>query len=352
VIAHKGIYAAFMCHAILALVTAMPTALIPFGPLHAKLGVSACGGGGGGAGSGSSDGSQGVVKRDGANLGGRSHTEVELLRAGRSPGCDSTQPETAGQDWGAWPPGEQHRGSGDRSWGSTGSRGAGAEEAAADMERQPLLLGPAGGASVEKKSHPQREAGSKDGGFFKGGVQQGGPAAGPAHQHGSSQEFHHHQHQHRQQDHQAALETGSPPREEGQPGQPSVHYWDGMRRLLLNPHALVFYGMVLVMGFGVGNIEGYLFLYLDSLGERTAAAPHTSLFICFFYKFYPLQCRASVQSMQDPHARLVHRGSSMVCTKSSLCFCVMQTDSCWSCLDLLPRLLLLLLLLLLRRRQW
>jgi hypothetical protein len=53
----------------------------------------------------------------------------------------------------------------------------------------------------------------------------------------------------------------------GEEGPLSVHYWQGIQQLLFNPRALVFFGMVLTMGFGVGNIEGYLFLYLDSLGE-------------------------------------------------------------------------------------
>lgn len=56
----------------------------------------------------------------------------------------------------------------------------------------------------------------------------------------------------------------SPPRHGG--GPPQVHYWRGVAQLLRNPEAAIFFFMATVMGFGVGNIEGYLFLFLEELG--------------------------------------------------------------------------------------
>ena len=49
--------------------------------------------------------------------------------------------------------------------------------------------------------------------------------------------------------------------------QHSVRYWAGVARLLRCPEAAVFLSMAVFMGVGVGNIEGYLFLFLDELGE-------------------------------------------------------------------------------------
>lgn len=49
-------------------------------------------------------------------------------------------------------------------------------------------------------------------------------------------------------------------------GQPAVRYWRGLAQLLGDPEAAIFMAMATTMGFGVGNIEGYLFLFLDELG--------------------------------------------------------------------------------------
>lgn len=57
-----------------------------------------------------------------------------------------------------------------------------------------------------------------------------------------------------------------PPLEQQQP-QPRVRFWAGVCQLLGRPEAAIFLAQALVMGFGVGNIEGFLFLYLDELGE-------------------------------------------------------------------------------------
>ncbi|KAL4428408.1 hypothetical protein ABPG75_002497 [Micractinium tetrahymenae] len=48
--------------------------------------------------------------------------------------------------------------------------------------------------------------------------------------------------------------------------QPGVRYWAGVARLLRCPEAAVFLALAVFMGVGVGNIEGYLFLFLDELG--------------------------------------------------------------------------------------
>ena len=40
-----------------------------------------------------------------------------------------------------------------------------------------------------------------------------------------------------------------------------------MRQLMANPEALPFFAMSLLMGFAVGLLSTYLFLYLDELSE-------------------------------------------------------------------------------------
>lgn len=42
--------------------------------------------------------------------------------------------------------------------------------------------------------------------------------------------------------------------------------WHDVRVLLSNPEAVPFFAMSLLMGFGVGVLSTYLFLYLDELG--------------------------------------------------------------------------------------
>ena len=49
------------------------------------------------------------------------------------------------------------------------------------------------------------------------------------------------------------------------PPQPAVRFWAGVGQLLGSPDALVFFAQALVLGYGVGNIETFLFLYLDRL---------------------------------------------------------------------------------------
>ena len=47
-----------------------------------------------------------------------------------------------------------------------------------------------------------------------------------------------------------------------------VQFWQGARQLATNPAALLFLCQATVMGFGVGTIETYLFLFLQELGEE------------------------------------------------------------------------------------
>lgn len=46
-----------------------------------------------------------------------------------------------------------------------------------------------------------------------------------------------------------------------------MRFWRGLRQLLGNPEAAIFLAQALFFGFGVGNIESFLFLYLDEMGE-------------------------------------------------------------------------------------
>jgi hypothetical protein len=88
--------------------------------------------------------------------------------------------------------------------------------------------------------------------------------------------------------------SGDPPspqhtrREQQQPPpqqQPRVRFWRGVRQLLRNPEAAIFLAQAVVMGYGVGTIEGYLFLTLDEIGERAllwaaASLPAACLAAC------------------------------------------------------------------------
>ena len=42
--------------------------------------------------------------------------------------------------------------------------------------------------------------------------------------------------------------------------------------VLCNPQAIIFFGMALLMGYGIGTIDTYLFLYLDELGANLTRA--------------------------------------------------------------------------------
>jgi hypothetical protein len=63
----------------------------------------------------------------------------------------------------------------------------------------------------------------------------------------------------------AALASGSPAPCEGGPEQ-RVDYWRQLGQLLSSADVLVFLSLAVTMGYGVGTIEGFLFLYLAELG--------------------------------------------------------------------------------------
>lgn len=50
--------------------------------------------------------------------------------------------------------------------------------------------------------------------------------------------------------------------------EPNIRFFDSVATLASNPDALVFFGMVTVMGTAVGTIECILFLYLEDLGRE------------------------------------------------------------------------------------
>lgn len=50
------------------------------------------------------------------------------------------------------------------------------------------------------------------------------------------------------------------------PKHVQIHFWTKLSSLLSSPEALLFFATVVVMGFAVGTIESFLFLYLDDLG--------------------------------------------------------------------------------------
>ncbi|KAK9815868.1 hypothetical protein WJX72_010994 [[Myrmecia] bisecta] len=56
--------------------------------------------------------------------------------------------------------------------------------------------------------------------------------------------------------------------------------WRGVGLVLSNPEALVFFVMSMLMGFGMGNIDGYLFLFLKDLGGSEALMGLTITFAC------------------------------------------------------------------------
>lgn len=169
-ISHAGIWAAFASHAALAAVAAVPTARLPFGPLHAKL-----------------------------------DSQVGQLNGGADSGAVGGIEAVAG-------------GAGGPTDGS--SKGAGVERFDSAAEAQALLAGSKGGA--------RSGAGTRGGSSVQPGAL-------------------------------GAVERRQPPQ---------VRYWAGVAQLLSNPEAAIFFAQALLMGFGVGNIEGFLFLYLDQLGEN------------------------------------------------------------------------------------
>lgn len=111
------------------------------------------------------------------------------------------------------------------------------EGEAGDVEHQPLLAGPSGGDSTAMNSSARSSTAGAE------GAEDGGSSAKQSQQESQQR---------------------------GQQGQPPVWLWQGLRQLLSSPSAAVFFSMVLTWGFGVGNIESYLFLFLDQLGGSEA----------------------------------------------------------------------------------
>lgn len=174
-ISHAGIYAAFACHAVLAMAALPPTLALPFGPLHAKL------------------------------------------ESQPGNGAGESSPEGQAASGVATPSGTAEHG---------GKRPV--ERSDSAIEARSLLSDSV--ADVE-----QPGAWSTADGKEPGGGRQGRP--------------------------RRALR------------QPGVRYWAGVARLLRCPEAAVFLAMSVFMGVGVGNIEGYLFLFLDELGGRGGGLP-------------------------------------------------------------------------------
>ena len=56
--------------------------------------------------------------------------------------------------------------------------------------------------------------------------------------------------------------------------------WGNLKRLLAQPEAVAFYGLLLVTGSCTASIESYLFLYLKELGGTTFLAGLTLFFTC------------------------------------------------------------------------
>lgn len=212
IIHRAGLWAAFVGHAVLAVAAFWPTLRLPMGPLHAKL-------------------SERTDHAHAEHGGAQQQQQPTAAAAGNAE-------EMAGGGAGAW--GAVHR-----------------DDSA--LEAQALL-------------HQHHKGGRPAGGASNGGA----PVARPG------------------------CAEGAAARPLGQQ-QAQVHFWSGLRQLLGNPEAAIFLAQALFFGFGVrrrgccgrcgcqvcvrpgacktsaatcaaslalqvGNIEGFLFLYLDQLG--------------------------------------------------------------------------------------
>lgn len=219
-ITHVGIYAAFLGHAALALAAAVPTALVPLGPLQARLDqqghqpldAGACDDGAASHGGCVAAGKRGGVgvqasKRDVRRFDSASEASL-LVGAGRAEPMQVAQHAEAAQQ--------------------LASRDSSNSVAAGDAYRhlrgqqqhirRPEALG-AVETTEEQAAAPLLKPGSAAGGVGASECQ-----------------------------------------------RPRVQFWGGVQQLLRTPEAVLFFCQALLIGFGVGNIEGYLFLYLDELG--------------------------------------------------------------------------------------
>jgi len=230
-IQHAGILAGFTCHAALMVVALGPTLRLPFGPLHAKLAARQV----------QQHGQHGKV--------GEQHGDWDSSKGGSAGSHSAAAGE--GEEWAE--PREVQRFDSPLearsllAYRHVGGEGQGPKAAAAAV--------PAGAAGLASEQH---SAWASKG---SGGSE---AAAAPR----QPEEMSRHHQQQGQAEVLAQLEQGpgQHAQQQGQP-QPEVHFWAGVAQLLRNPEASIFLAMAVTMGFGVGNIEGYLFLYLDQLGE-------------------------------------------------------------------------------------
>jgi hypothetical protein len=194
----QGIYSAFVCFAVGSLIAVVPTALLPFGPLHAKL--------------------DGVQSAHGSDDGGRLASEA------------------------AAPGGE----------GAAGCR-----------EGVGLLVLHADGSSAP--SHKRVVPHDLVGGLARDGAMLG--KAGDNGRHRSPHEWGEHGTQPPPNHPPTAALAGSPDATGlAGPAPAKVHYWRGLAQLFSDLDVCVFFAQCIFLGFGVGNIENFLFLYLDELG--------------------------------------------------------------------------------------
>ena len=193
-ITHLGsIAAAFALHGLLGLAALVPTALLPLGPLHAKLDAQAH------QGSDDGDGSDAAAV---AVAGQQQQQHKQRQQAKRAARSDSV--------------------------GEEGTLAIVASQASVPEALQ--VESGAGEAALEDV--PLLPKGQR-------------PALASAAAAGDSSH-----------DSQVAEAGGS-----------GVRFWSGMRALLARHEARVFFCQALLIGVGVGHIEGFLFLYIDDLGE-------------------------------------------------------------------------------------
>eukprot|EP00887_Chlorella_sp_A99_P004892 scaffold4.g4892.t1 len=219
-ITHVGIYAAFLGHAALALAAAVPTALVPLGPLQARLDqqghqpldAGACDDGAASHGGCVAAGKRGGVgvqasKRDVRRFDSASEASL-LVGAGRAEPMQVAQHAEAAQQLAS------------RDSSNSVAAGDACRHLRGQQQhiRRPEALG-AVETTEEQAAAPLLKPGSAAGGVGASECQ-----------------------------------------------RPRVQFWGGVQQLLRTPEAVLFFCQALLIGFGVGNIEGYLFLYLDELG--------------------------------------------------------------------------------------
>ncbi|KAI3428509.1 hypothetical protein D9Q98_007333 [Chlorella vulgaris] len=203
-ISHAGITAAFAGHAVLAAAVLLPTSRLPFGPLHAKLAAQA-----GSHGHGGSDGAKGALEEQLGRSNAKPLTQQQQQQQQQQAGgvsCASPEPLS--------------------SCSNQGTEALHVDEA---LEKQALLL--ACSPADTNPSHPAAALGTP-------------PPTAPT----------------------AATTVPVAAAATFPPSPPPVQYWRGLGQLLGSPEALIFLAMATVMGYAVGTIESWLFLWLDELG--------------------------------------------------------------------------------------